>query len=234
MGGRRGGRLCGLLRPGGCVPLAIVLAAAVAAAAVATAADDDSGEPRIVAIDVARTADRVVCRLRTRGLPGERLEQSMRSGLVSALDFDVSLLDEQAHTVQRGRLTLQLAFDLWEEVFSARDGEHERQFADLQALRAYLSDLAQVPVAPLDRLAGGERYRVEVGLRLHPIAPSQRERLADTIAGDRRPQRNEDAQELSVSLGRLIRLFYDEDEPAVRGESFSRWFTREELDRAAH
>jgi hypothetical protein len=186
-------------------------------------------------VDPARTGDLVVCRLQTVGLPGERLVQSMESGLVSALDLEVALLDEGEKTVHRGRLSLRLAFDLWEEVFSARSGDAERRFADLEALRAFLAELSDVPVAPLELLEVGARYRVRVGLRLHPIAPSERRRVEDAIAGDQRPRRAGDyEQELSVSLGKLIRLFYGDDDAPARGEALSSWFQREELARAPH
>jgi hypothetical protein len=194
-------------------------------------ANDD---PQVVAVDPRRTGDLVVCRLTTSGLPGERLLQSMRSGLVSAVDLDVALMNAAEKPVRRGRLTLQLAFDLWEEVFAVRGEERERRFADLAALHAFLAELREVPVAPVAMLERDERYRVRVGLRLHPIAPSQRQRVEEAIAGDARLRRpGGDAQELSVSLGRLIRLFYDDDDEPARGEALSPWFTLEELKGAA-
>lgn len=206
---------------------------AIGLAALVLTGAGDGTEPRIVAIDPSRTGDLVVCRLTTSALPGERLLQSMRSGLVSAVDFDVALIDRGENPVRQGRLTLQLAFDLWEDVFAVRGGSSEQRFADLAALRAYLSELKEVPVAPVTLLRPGQRYRVRVGMRLHPIAPSQRQSVEAAITGDVRPDRpGEEQQELSISLGRLIHFFYGrEDEPA-RGEAQSPWFTLEELSRA--
>jgi hypothetical protein len=216
------------------VRLVALALAGLAAVGVLTRAGADD-EPRVIAVAPARTGELVVCRLTTAGLPGERLVQSMRSGLVSAVDLEVALLDAGRRPVHRGRLTLQLAFDLWEEVFAVRGGGNERRFADLAALRSFLGELDTVPVAPLDLLREGERYRVRVGLRLHPIAPSQRQRVADAIAGQQRPRHpGQDQQETTVSLGQLIRLFYDEGDEPARGEALSPWFTPEELRRAPH
>jgi hypothetical protein len=95
----------------------------------------------------------------------------------------------------------------------------------------FLASLNQLPVAPVSLLDPQGRYRVQVGLRVHPIAPSQRERVEEAIAGDRSGlSKTEYRQQATVSLGRLIRLFYKKD----RGggwvdEANSHWFTLEEL-----
>jgi len=181
---------------------------------------------QVTTITPAKAGDQVVCRLITAGLPGEKLLQSMRSGLVSEVDFDLALLDEREQVVGGSRLELQLAFDLWEEVFSVRSNGQEQRFAELTALHRYLQDLEQVTVAPLSSLDRDGRYRILVGLQVHPIAPSQRDEVEAAISGDQRPRREGlDQQEVSVSLGRLIRFFYKGGGDEQSGQTLiSAWF----------
>lgn len=192
--------------------------------------------PRVTGVTAAREGDQVVCRLTTAGLPGERLLQSMRSGLVSEVAIEATLLDDHKRVLGAKRLSLRLAFDLWDEVFSVSGGDAEQRFTELSELAAYLGALEPMAVAPLASLSGQSRYRMHVGLQVHAVASESRERVGDVIAGEQRPRREGDnAQEASVSLGRLIRFFYAGGGDKVDGlEILSGWFTLEELDHAAH
>jgi len=218
----------------GRVRRAAIVTVTVAGVLLATtpAIADKADEPRVVQIVPGREGEMVVCRLRNRGLPGPRLLQSMRSGLVSAVDFSFTLHDEQTHVIHEHGLSLRLAFDVWEEIFSVGDGQYTRRFADLSALQGFLADLPGLPVAPMAALDDGRRFRVRVGMQLQAIAPSERGRVEQLIAGDSTPARlGDDEQEVSVSLGRLIRFFYKgtADRPQRSNEVVSPWFLREEL-----
>jgi hypothetical protein len=154
----------------------------------------------------------------------------MRSGLVSAIDLDLALLDGREKVVGGNRISLQLAFDLWEEIFAVRDRQREHRFTSYDDLMRFLAELQRLPVAPVSSLDPEGRYRIQVGLRVHPIAPSERERVEDAIAGDRSGLgKTEYRQQTTVSLGRLIRLFYKKDRGGWIDEAHSHWFTLKEL-----
>lgn len=224
-------RTCGNWSRGSCLLIAM-LAASIGAVAEAAAGDDEADAAvRVVSVTPARVGDLVVCRLASEGLPGAKLLQSMRSGLVSAVDLDLTLLDGKEKVVGASHISLQLAFDLWEEVFAVRDRHRENRFASYDDLVYFLSSLDRIPIAPVSLLEEKTRYRVQVGLRLHPIAPSQRDRVEEAIAGDRyRLGQSAYQQETTVSLGHLIRFFYQKDRGSGWiGEVRSAWFTLEEL-----
>jgi hypothetical protein len=208
-------------RPGAALLLLALLCAGARA--------DDAA--RVTAVAPQRTGDLLVAHLDTRGLPGDKLLQSMRSGLVSAVELDLVLLDEDEHVVAGNRVSLQLAFDLWEEIFSVRADGSERRFRTLDNLEAYLADLRGVPVAPVSALEDAGRYRLRIALAVHPIAPAERDRVEGVIAGESRPRREgQDEQEAQVSLGKLIRFFYKGGGEGGGGqEILSAWFTRREL-----
>ncbi|MDY0109638.1 MAG: hypothetical protein RBT60_06840 [Candidatus Krumholzibacteria bacterium] len=196
-----------------------------------------AGEPaRVITVTPARTGTLVVAHLTTVGLPGEKLVQSMRSGLTSAVQLDLALLDEKQQELGGNSLSLQLGFDLWDEVFSVHTADCERRFRSLAELQEYLTNLAAVPVITTDRLSPRARYRLRVGLQAHAIAPAQQERVEDVIAGNPRSRREgHDRQEASVSLGRLIRLFYKSGERSEgTQETLSDWFGLEELRDETH
>jgi hypothetical protein len=191
---------------------------------------------RVTDVTLARVGDLVVARLATEGLPGEKLLQSMRSGLVSAVVLDLALIDDRQTVLGGNRISLQLGFDLWEEVFSVRGDGSECRFHSLNDLSIYLAELGAVPVIPVSRLAPEARYRLRIGLEVFPIAPAEQDRVEDVIVGDQRPRREgQDQQEASVSLGRLIRFFYKSDRSGRGGqEILSGWFTRKELRDETH
>lgn len=210
-------------------------AAALCGLLLAGPAPAADGAARVTAVTPARAGGLVVARLTTAGLPGEKLLQSMRSGLVSAVELDLALLDAGEDVLGGNQVFLHLGFDLWEEVFSVRADGAERRFRTLADLQAYLADLAGVPVAPAGGLAPDGRYRLRVALQLHPIAPAQQERVREVIAGGQPPRREGlDQQEAQVSLGRLIRLFYAGGGGGAGGQEIqSAWFTARELRDAA-
>lgn len=211
----------------------LVLAVCLLGGAVGTRAQED---PRLVRVTPGLSGDQVVCRLQTRGLPGEKQLQSMRSGLVAAVELDLALVDEGDNLLGGRSLSLRMAFDLWDEVFSVRADGRERRFNSLADLRTYLADLQGLPVAPAAALAGGESCRLRVGLVVHAIAPDERQHVEDVIAGEQRSRREgQDQQEATVSLGRLIRLFYKGGGETREGQQLvSEWFTGRGLADAAH
>ncbi len=187
--------------------------------------------PRIDGIQPDREGELVVCHLKTSGLPAAKQLQTMRSGLVSSVELDLALLDENDNLLGGNSLTLRLAFDLWEEVFSVRESGKERRFKSLDDLESYLNNLSHLPVIPAADLVPNQRYRLRVGLAVNSIAPDEQERVEGVIAGDNRPRREgQDRQEASVSIGRLIRLFYkDRNDEQGDNERHSRWFDLKEL-----
>jgi hypothetical protein len=202
------------------------------AATCAAAADDQA---RVDQVTPARVGDLVVAHFATSGLPGDKLLQSMRSGLVSAIDVDLTILDERDKVVGGNQVALQLGFDLWEELFSVITSGSERRFQTLEDLQTYLSRPEMMPVIPLSSLVAGNRYRVRVGLQVHPIAPSEQDRVGDVIAGENRPRREgQDQQEASVSRGRLSRFLKNVVGGRAGGEALSAWFTREDLNDETH
>lgn len=180
--------------------------------------------------------DRLACRLQTRGLPDEKQLKSMQSGLVASVELDVVLVDGEDQALGGGSLSLRLAFDLWDEVYTLAVDGREIRFVTLPDLQAHLSDLAGPVVAPATALDDAGRYRLLALMVVNAIAPDERERVAAVIAGQR-PQAREgqDQQEASVSLGHLIRLFYrGGSRDANAQELVSDWFTGKEFSDAAH
>lgn len=217
-------RRAALLLAGGCVCVA---------ALAAHGADENA---RLVRVTPARVGDQVVCRLSTEGLPGAKQLQSMRSGLVAAVELNLALVNEDEQVLAGRALSLRMGFDLWDEVFSVHSDGRERRFQTLTDLQSYLAELRDVPVAPSALLGGEGRYRLQVGLVVHAIAPDEQQRVEDVIAGVQRPRREgQDQQEASVSLGRLIRFFYKGGRDEQGGQKLaSDWFRRRELPDASH
>ena len=155
----------------------------------------------VMSVEPARAHGLLVCRLTAAGLPGERLLSTLHSGLASAVDLDLALLDAQGRVLAGNLVRLRLAFDLWQEEFTVSHGDEAVRLPDDAALTAWLAAPPWLPVAPLAAIVGAEPHRIRAVLRLHAIAPEARERAAALVAGP-------EGQEVSMGLGSLIRGFY--------------------------
>lgn len=214
------------------LPAGLLLAVAIAIAPAGTAAAAGRG----FAVTPMRAGEQLACRVTTAGLPDERQLQSMRSGLVAALELELALVDEGDRVAAARSVTFRLAFDLWEEVFSIAGDGGERRFRSLSELQAHLARLPALPLVPLAALDDGARYRLRAALVARPVASDERERVGNLIAGQARgaPGR-QDRQEASVSLGRLIRFFYQGARDERDGqETASDWFRAREVPVEAH
>jgi len=191
---------------------------------------------RVVDVAPARADGQLACRLSLSGLPDDRQLQSMRSGLLAAVELEMTVVREDGRVAAARTHALRLGFDLWDEVFSVAGAGAERRFASLAALRDWLAAPGPLPVAPWPAVADGARYRLRVALVARAVATDERARVGDLIAGEpaREPART-DRQEASVSLGRLIRFFYQGGGDGREGlEAASPWFRAGEVADEAH
>ncbi len=169
--------------------------------------------PRIISVAPAGRDSLLLCRLTTEGLPGERIVSTLRSGLVSAVELQLEVRQGGNRPLAGHHVMMLLSYDLWEEVFAVNVAGEEERFPDLATLRDYLSAMPPLPVAPLSVLDGVTPAVIRAGLRLHPIAPDTRGRMEDMISGEEtgRGGHGDAVQEVSISLGKLIRFFYKGD-----------------------
>ncbi|MBC8423997.1 hypothetical protein H8E07_07720 [bacterium] len=169
--------------------------------------------PRITSVAPAGRDSLLLCRLTTEGLPGERIVSTLRSGLVSAVELKLEVRQGDDRSLAGHHVMMLLSYDLWEEVFAVNVSGEEARFPDLESLRTYLSAMPPLPVAPLSILDGVTPAVIRAGLRLHPIAPDTRGRMEEMISGESttRGGHGDAVQEVSISLGKLIRFFYKGD-----------------------
>lgn len=192
--------------------------------------------PRVEDVEPFRDGGLLGCVVRTSDLPGAEIHSSLESGLPSAVEMALEVLDDRDRVVGRNRVSFRIAFDLWEEIFRVEGPGDPEHFADLAELETFLETLPSLPVAPISALDASKRHRIRVGMRLHPIAPRETERLGAWVAGEpgedaRRVTDDPDGREVSVSLGALIRFFYQgarKDEETQEG--LSPWFVPAELE----
>lgn len=225
-----------LLSPHRLLPL-LGLLAGLGAAAGARAAESASGAttapdrapPRVLSVMPAVQDGLLGCRLTTAGLPGDKLLSTLHSGLASAIEVDLLLLDERGRAVAGNVVTLRLTYDLWEEAFTVATGAGTAQLPDDGALEDWLASPPWLPLGPLAAIAGTAPFSVRAALRLHALAPETRDDAAAMVAGP-------DGQSVSVGLGALIRSFYrrhDADAGLV-GAANSAPFRARELTDASH
>ncbi len=189
-------------------------------------------EPRITRVAAQRDGGTLVCRIDTEGMPGERILSTLASGLESAVEIRLTVIDDRDRAQLERDYLLRLSFNLWEEVYSVRVADEEVRFPGVEQLRGYLAELPGLRVAPLHSLDGG-RYRIDAGLKLHALAPDERGRVQSMVSGEVPSARASDdgGQEFSVSMGRLIRFFYggERGRSDLTDHRMSASFTAQEL-----
>lgn len=212
---------------------ALPLVLALALAALPTPA---GAAVRLLGVTPVRAGDQLACRLSLSGLPDERQLQSMRSGLIAAIELDLAVVAADGTVAAARSLTLRLGFDLWDEVFSVAGAVNERRFPTLEALRAWLAAPDALALAPWTLIDANGSYQLRVAMAAQPVARDERERVGHLIAGEsRREPARQDRQEASVSLGRLIRFFYQGGRDEHEGlTAASEWFGRREVADEAH
>lgn len=201
----------------------------LAAAGPARAAADDTP---LAGVEPVALDGGLSCRVATTGLPAEKTLRSIQGGLPSALSVVVELMDERDQPIQRRHYALRLAFDLWDEAFHLDGAGLERRFGTVDSLRSALRNLGPFPVSRLADLAPGERFRLRVELVEYLIAPSQRARIGEILAGDAAPAPGAGpGDDLLLGFGRLIQFVYGRDraQDVPRHVAWSNWFTREVL-----
>ncbi len=179
----------------------------VLAVAVASPATPARAEPRLVSVAPGGGDGLLTCRLTTADLPGERIVSTLESGLVSAIEFHLDVVQDDDRAVIGNIVTVRLSFDLWEEVYTVSLGEQRTRLPDLAALRAWLAEPPALPVAPLEALDAALPAVIRAGLQLHPIAPDTRGRMEGMISGSDTGG-DGPGQEVLVGLDTLIRFFY--------------------------
>ena len=166
-------------------------------------------EARVRGIDPEVGDGRLQGRLRTSGLPTEKQLQSMRSGLEAAVELHLALQDDGDEVLARRQIVLRMGFDLWDQVYSVRMSGRERRFNGLPELQSYLAEVRGLDLCSTGMLRAEERYRLQVAMVVHAVAPEEQDRVEKVITGESPdPGQGQDQQEASVSLGRLIRIFY--------------------------
>jgi hypothetical protein len=195
-------------------------------------------DPAVTGIRSERSGELLVCRLATTGLPGPKILSTLRSGLESAVEIHLQLSGIESRLDESRSYEFRLSFDLWEEVYTVYAGSEAVRIADLEGLNGYLADLPPLAVARVADLKSNEKYVVTAGLKLHPLAPTARGKMQEMVSGEDPASRasGDSGQEVSISLGRLIRFFYRGGSAGrdLVGTFRSTPFTTRELDDASH
>lgn len=215
-----------------------LVACLLAGLATAYAAPAAAADPGITGIRPERHGELLVCRLVTTGLPGPKILSTLRSGLESAVEIHLQLSGARDRVAESRSYELRLSFDLWEEVYTVYTGPDEARFASLEGLQGYLAELPPLALARVADLDSAERYVVTAGLKLHPLAPTARGKMQKMVSGEDPAGRasGDPGQEVSISLGRLIRFFYRDGSGArdLVGTFQSTPFTTRELADVPH
>jgi hypothetical protein len=181
------------------------------------------GTPRVVSLKPLRQGDWLCCLMRTSDLPGVKMLSSMESGLVSSMELDFTVFDAQQRRVASRQIIFELTFDLWDEVFVVDIAGTSHRIASRDSLQRMLREPPLLRVVPLQKLQSASApFEMRVVLTMNPIAPRDRARVENVIAGA--GPGSVDRHEETFSFGRLIRFFYrqEEAEPenTVRSSSF--------------
>jgi len=121
------------------------------------------------------------------------LTKDLKSGLTTHLLIHLTLLHDTRAEAQRD-IDVAVHYDLWDENFPMTEtADHavlrSQDFATLEQLTAFLTNLAIPQALPTLHLVSGERYRLQAQILLNPIERERMERLKQWVADNAASER---------------------------------------------
>lgn len=148
-----------------------------------------SEEPAPLAARLGLSAGRVTASFDVTSAFTESFRRKLSGGLTSRVLIEVELVDGSGDDVLKTVRACQLRLDVWEDVLfvGVTDEERTRRKNFLlvdDALRA-CGVVEALPLAPLDALEPGSRYRLVVRVALNPVSLEVLDRTREFMANPR-------------------------------------------------
>ena len=190
----------------------------------AYAAGGESARPAITGAKVFLAGDKIVSTVTTTGLFSEEIVGTVQSGLPAVVELLYSLVGRDNKTLDAGIHTIELRYDVWENVYSAERVDTTSRFSSFAAMASAVQTLRRVTIVPLSALRPNTEYAIRLSVAIHPLQGRGQEEIAGWVGEHVRSGSEGSLREQVLNLNDLIEHFFARDKsPANRSD----WYRTE-------
>jgi len=195
-------------------PFALLLAAWVNVPARA------AERPAITRASVYVSGDVIAGDLDCADLFSEEVVGTVESGLPAVVELLYQIVDRKGKRVRGGLYTLELRYDVWDDIYTLDRGDTVRSFDSFGAMGAAVERLRGVPVAPLADVASDGEYAVEFAIAVHPLRGSEETEMVGWVDEQVAGSASRGWRERLLNVNDLITRFFSHDKDTT---SRSEW-----------
>jgi hypothetical protein len=182
------------------------------------------GRPTITDAKVFVSGESVMTTVTSTGLFSEEIVGTVQSGLPAVVELLCSLVDRDNKTVDAGLHTIELRYDVWDNVYWMKRTDASERFTSFSAMASAVQTLRRVTVVPLSALKPDTEYAIRLSVAIHPLAGRENQEIAGWVGENVRSGSEGSIREQVLNLNDLIEHFFSRDKsPANRSD----WYRTE-------
>jgi hypothetical protein len=187
----------------------ISIAAGIALASFPVRAADE--RPEIAGVRLHARGSDLVCDVRSRGLIGEKISGTVRSGLPAVVELFYHVKGRGRDVSIKGLHTWSLEYDVWEDRYTVSAGDSVVVVDSIESMRGIIENVKAVSLVPLARLAGVKSISARVSIAVNPLSGSESRRLSGWVDESVRGGRDNSWREQVLNVSELISHFFQRE-----------------------
>lgn len=112
----------------------------------------------------------------------------LQKGMTAAIEYQVQLWKDRPHWVNQlvaeEIVRMKVSFDNWERRYVVTTPEEEPKLLNEDGVRERCSELVNFPIASLEKLEQGSRYRIAIRVILQPMSVENYREIKRWLAGE--------------------------------------------------
>ncbi|MFH1754069.1 MAG: DUF4390 domain-containing protein [Candidatus Latescibacterota bacterium] len=189
-------------------------------------ARDSAVSPSILAVHLYIARNTLAGDVKSTGLFSDRIASTIQSGLPAVVEFFYSVETPGRGAIERGVLTYQLTYDVWDDYYSIESADTIRTYSTYHAMTQAIQHLRQVALLPLHKMETDGEYSVRLGVAINPLRGSDRKKITGWVDDTVRGASSESWREQVLNLNDLIQHFFTKRKNSNQSELFQTEFFR--------
>jgi len=188
-------------------------------------AGESESSPAVLAVHLYISHDMVTGDIKSTGLFSERIAGTIQSGLPAVVEFFYSLEVRDRGSVQRGVVSYELTYDVWDDYYTVQGSDTVRTYPTYETMTQAVQNLRRIALVPLHALNANGEYSFRLGVAVNPLRGTDRKKIAGWVGENVRGENvsGDTWREQVLNLNDLIQHFFSKREDTSRSE----WFRTE-------
>jgi hypothetical protein len=180
--------------------------------------------PSILACHLYISNEMLTGDIKSADLFSERIAGTIQSGLPAVVEFFFSLEARNHGSVQRGVLSYELNYNVWDDYYSVESSDSVRTYPTYEAMTQAVQNLRYIALIPVRNMEPDGEYFLRLGVAVNPLCGSDRKKIAGWVDENVRGESGESWREQVLNLNDLIQHFFAKRKDANRSEWFQTKF----------